>query len=237
MRYKFLGLLVLVGIIFLATVSTITAVDSYLNGVTHFRHASIRIEGEKVVYFDPYGIKGEPHDADLVFISHTHDDHFTPSDIRKVLKEGGTVIITNDGVKRLQNLGYQKISAVAPNQTHQVEGVNFKTVPAYNPDKNYHPQKNGWVGYIVTLNGYDYYFAGDTGLIPEMNEIQADVAFLPVDGTYTMKAEEAAQAAQNIKPTVAVPMHFGVVAGSIRDAERFVALLPAEIQGVIIQGK
>ena len=188
MRYRFMGLLILVGMLCIASAFTVTAAERYLEGVTHFRHASLRIEGEKVVYFDPYGIKGEPQDADLVFISHTHDDHFSPSDIRKVLKEGGTVVITNDGVQRLQNLGYQKILAVAPQQSHQVEGVNFQTVPAYNPDKNYHPRKNGWVGYIVTLNGFDYYMAGDTGLIPEMNEIRADVAFLPVDGTYTMKA-------------------------------------------------
>ena len=116
--------------------------------MTHFRHASLRIAGEKVVYFDPYGIKGEPHDGDIVFITHTHDDHFIPSDIRKVIKEGGTVVITTDGVKRLQNLGYPNILAVEPNQTYQVEGVDFKTVPAYNPDKNYHPQKTTGSGML-----------------------------------------------------------------------------------------
>ncbi len=237
MKFRLSGLLIVVGMLFFVTGSTVAAVEGYLDGVTHFRHASLRIEGEKVVYFDPYGIKGEPQDADIVFITHTHDDHFMPADIRKVLKDGGTVVITTDGVNRLKNLGYQNILAVEPNQTHQVEGVNFETVPAYNPDKNYHPQKNNWVGYVVTLKGLNYYIAGDTGLIPEMKEIKADVAFLPVDGVYTMKAQEAAEAAQLIKPAVAVPIHFGVVAGSRSDAEKFVSLLPAEIQGEIILGK
>jgi len=236
-KFRLIVLLIVAGMLIIVTGSVVAAVEGYLDGVTHFRHASLRIEGGKVVYFDPYGIKGEPRDADIVFITHTHDDHFIPSDIRKVLKDGGAVVITTDGVNRLKNLGYQNILAVEPNQAHQVEGVNFTTVPAYNPDKSYHPRKNNWVGYVVTLKGVNYYIAGDTGLIPEMEEIKADVAFLPVDGVYTMKAQEAAEAAKLIKPAVTVPIHFGVVAGSRTDAEKFVSLLPAEIKGEIIQGK
>ena len=51
-----------------------------------------------------------------------------------------------------------------------------------------------------------------------------DVAFLPVSGTYVMTAEEAAQAAEKIKPKVAIPMHYASIVGTEQDADKFVSL-------------
>ena len=106
----------------------------------------------------------------------------------------------------------------------------IETVPAYNPAKQFHPKINEWLGYIVEINGTRIYHAGDTDLIPEMNNIKADMAFLPVGGTYTMGAEEAAKAANTIKPKIAVPMHYGSIVGSKSDAERFKGLCECDVR-------
>jgi L-ascorbate metabolism protein UlaG (beta-lactamase superfamily) len=105
----------------------------------------------------------------------------------------------------------------------------------YNIGKKFHEKHKNWVGYVVNIDGADYYFAGDTDLIHEMETIKADVAFLPVGGTYTMNAEEAARAADIIKPAVAVPMHYGDVAGSAEDGDTFIRGLDRSIKGVLLK--
>ncbi len=106
-------------------------------------------------------------------------------------------------------------------------------MPAYNPNKKFHPKSAGHVGYIVTLSGKRIYHAGDTDLIPEMTQIKTDIALLPVSGTYVMTAVEAAEAANTIKPALAIPMHYGDadVVGTRQDAEDFrrLANVPVEI--------
>ncbi len=207
----------------------------YLAGVEQFKQSTVRLQGSQIIYVDPYKFDGEPHDADLVLITHTHGDHFAVAEIKKVMKPGATVAVTADGLAKLPKEEFAKVLTVAPNQPYEVEGVKFRTVPAYNIGKEFHPKDRGWVGYIVEFNQLNYYFAGDTDVIPEMKEIKADVAFLPVGGKYTMTATEAAQAANLIKPKVAVPYHFLDVVGTMDDAKQFVALLDPSISGVILR--
>ena len=76
------------------------------------------------------------------------------------------------------------------------------------------------MGFLIR-GSHQIYFAGDTDRIPEMRHIECDVALLPVGGTYTMDAKEAAEAAADIGPSVAVPMHYGSGIGTIADGERF----------------
>ena len=106
-------------------------------------------------------------------------------------------------------------------------------MPAYNPNKRFHPKSAGHAGYIVTLNGKRIYHAGDTDHIPEMAQLKVDIALLPVSGTYVMTAAEAAEAANTIKPGLAIPMHYGDadVVGTRADAEEFKrhAKVPVEI--------
>ncbi|MDP4095023.1 MAG: MBL fold metallo-hydrolase [Bacillota bacterium] len=206
-----------------------------LKGVSHFVNSTIRIEGDKVIYFDPISIDGEPHDADIIFVTHTHDDHYSIGDIQKIMKDGTILVVTNDGVQTAQDAKIKNVMGVVPNKEYQADGIKFKTVPAYNIDNPYHPKDSGWVGYIVNMNNKSYYIAGDTDIINEMKGIKADVAFLPVGGTYTMDASQAAQAAKIIGPKVAVPIHFGYAAGSREDAEKFINLLDKSISGVILQ--
>jgi L-ascorbate metabolism protein UlaG (beta-lactamase superfamily) len=208
---------------------------NYLAGVEHFKQSTVRLQGGKVIYVDPYRFDGEPHDADLVLITHTHGDHFAAAEIKKVMKPGATVAVTADGLAKLPKDEFPKVITVAPNQGYEAEGITFRTVPAYNIGKEFHPKDKGWVGYIVDFNKLRYYFAGDTDVIPEMKDIRADVAFLPVGGKYTMTAAEAAQAANLIQPKVAVPYHFLDVVGTMDDARQFVSLLDPSISGIILR--
>ena len=103
-------------------------------------------------------------------------------------------------------------------------------IPAYNIGKEFHPQSAGGVGFIFTVNDMRIYHAGDTDFIPEMKDVRADVALLPIGGKYTMNAEEAAQAANTIKPQVTVPMHWGAIIGGRRDVDRFRELCQVQVE-------
>lgn len=209
--------------------------EALLEGVSHFVQSTVRIEGEKTIYIDPISINGEPKDADAVFVTHIHEDHFSPDDIGKVLKDGGLLVATADVAKKAGRKGFKNILTVNPSEAYHTDGISFETVPSYNTDKNFHKKGSGWVGYVVHMGCNSYYAAGDTDVIPEMRDIKADVAFLPVGGTYTMTAVQAATAANIIKPSVAVPIHFADLVGTIEDARSFIEGLDSGISGVILK--
>lgn len=198
-----------------------------LENLNWLGHASFKIAGEKIIYIDPYQLKGENEKADIILITHSHFDHCSPPDIKKVQKSNTVIVATPDCKSDLSG----NIKTVKPGDKITVKGINVETVPAYNINKRFHPKSNNWVGYIVTVNSKRIYHAGDTDKIPVVGDIKADIVLLPIGGTYTMTAEEAADAANLIKPQLAIPMHFGSVVGSKSDAERFKSLcnVPVEI--------
>ena len=195
-------------------------------------HSSIKITKGVIIYFDPFKIKKEYHDADLIFITHSHYDHFSPEDINKVRKEGTIIIATEDLLDKLLTLGFTKesIIIVKQNENFNVKDINFKTIPAYNTNKNFHPKENNWVGYLLTLDSTTYYIAGDTDITKENRKVKCDVAFVPVGGTYTMTVEEAAKLINEIKPKIAIPTHYGEIVGDTSDKERFVKLINTDIE-------
>ena len=203
-----------------------------LQVVSHIRHSTIKIHGTKVIYFDPIGIEGEPKDADIILISHSHGDHFSTEDIKKLAKDSTVLVIPRDAVETAVQAGFTNIIAVVPNKSYEVDGLEFRTVPAYNTNKAFHKKESNWVGFVATVNNIRYYFAGDTDVIPEMKDIKSDVVFLPVGGTYTMTSAEAVQAANIIKPAVAVPIHFGDIVGTRDDARTFVENIEKSIKGI-----
>ncbi|MER3447190.1 MAG: Zn-dependent hydrolase [Candidatus Dadabacteria bacterium] len=187
-------------------------------------HASFKLRAlEKVIYFDPWQIK-DNEAADLILITHSHFDHLSPDDVRRIQKKETVIVATKDSTSKLKG----DIRTIKPDDRITVGDVQIETIPAYNIGKNYHPKMNGWVGFIVTIGGERIYHAGDTDAIPEMKRLSVDVALLPVGGTYTMTAEEAAGIANEFKPAVAVPMHWGTIIGSKSDAERFKGLFMGE---------
>ena len=180
-------------------------------------HASFRIDGSKAtVYIDPWKLKSlKP--ADVVCITHGHFDHLSEEDVGRISKDS-TVVVGPSDCKS----GFGKaFKAISPGQSVTVGDVTVEAVPAYNTDKDFHPKKNNWVGYVITVDGVRIYHTGDTDVIPEMAAVKADVALVPVGGTYTMTVQQAAEAVNKINPKVAVPMHCGDIVGSLNDRETF----------------
>lgn len=219
-------------IVILITASTILAqtkekeVEGMLENIKWLGHASVLIKGPKIIYIDPWKIKDTSLKADLILITHEHYDHCSALDLAKIQKPE-TVILAPPACRK--ELGEQ-ITKVKPNMKSQVAGVDIETVPAYNLDKPFHPKSNNGVGYIVTINGVRIYHAGDSDFVPEMNNIKADIVFVPVGGTYTMNATEAAKMVNVIKPHIAIPIHFGSTAGSLSDAQDFKAQAEVEVR-------
>lgn len=183
-------------------------------------HASVWITNEKInIYIDPYILKPESPKADIILITHDHYDHCSVENIHKLLKEDTDVIATEDCFSKLREV--KNFRSVLPGETLEIKNISINTIPAYNLNKPYHTKASNWVGYVITINGVSIYHAGDTDFIPEMHELSVDVALLPVGGTYTMNAEEAAKAVNTFKPKVAIPIHWGSIVGSREDAEKF----------------
>lgn len=199
-------------------------------------HSSIRINKEKVIYIDPFKINKNYNDADIIFITHDHYDHYSEEDIDKVIKEDTTIVIPKDLLKKLLKKGTNKnaIIVAEPNKEYETQGINFNTIPAYNINKKFHPKENNWLGYIITINNVKYYVAGDTDITDENRKVKCDVAFVPVGGTCTMDFKEAARLINEIKPKIAVPIHYGSIVGTEQDARNFINLLNSEIKGVIL---
>lgn len=207
-----------------------------LENIQVLYHSCIKINREKVIYFDPYKIDQDYNDADLIFITHDHYDHFSEEDIDKVKKENTIFVAPKTLQNRLLQKGIDKtkIVIVEPNKKYLIEGIEVETIPAYNVNKPFHPKSNEWVGYIVKLDNIKYYIAGDTDITEENQKVKCDVAFVPVGGTYTMDYKQAAELINTIKPEVAVPIHYGSIVGTKQDAVNFVALLEEGTRGVIL---
>jgi len=190
-------------------------------------HASFKIcHEDNVIYIDPWKLKKSPGDATLVLVSHSHYDHYSPEDIAKVSGPDTKLIASADVVAK-RKAG----EAIMPGLVVELESVRVRGVAAYNPDKQFHPKAKNWVGFIIEIGSKRVYYAGDTDLTEEMKALKdTDVALLPVGGTYTMNAEEAAEAARHIKPRQAIPYHWGDIVGGRSDAERFAELAECEVK-------
>ena len=208
---------------------------SYLEGLSWLGHASFRLSRAGVtLYFDPWKISSEPHDADLILISHPHFDHLDPGDVAKVAGPKTEVVTVAACAEQLKAAGFTgTIRIVKPGDKIRAKGVSIEVIPAYNTDKKFHKKEFGWAGFIVELDGVRIYHAGDTDFIPEMRGLKTDVALLPVSGVYVMTAEEAAEAAKAINPKVAVPMHYGSLIGTAADAKKFQELCGAVVVEVL----
>ncbi|MCR5509172.1 MAG: MBL fold metallo-hydrolase [Lachnospiraceae bacterium] len=184
----------------------------------------IRIgSGAGVIYIDPFKLNEEPHDADYILLTHDHYDHFSPEDIRKVSKAGTVMIVPEKMESQAGELtdAVDMICTAAPDVHKKVGELEFYTVAAYNRLKPFHPKKAGWIGYILNVDGVKIYIAGDTDMTPENEKVVCDIAMIPIGGTYTMNAGQAAELVNKIRPTVAIPTHYGSVVGSPADADDF----------------
>lgn len=210
-------------------------VDKMLTNLHWLGHASFRLDSSKIIYFDPWKLSPNSKKADIIFVSHEHFDHFSKDDIALIAYDA-TVIVTDKSVsKQIEGkVSAKKIIALLPGDSIDIEDVKVKAAASYNTNKEFHTKQSQKLGFIVTIDGVAIYHSGDTDNIPEMKDYTCDIALLPVSGTYVMTADEAANAALSIKPKVAVPMHYGDIVGSEKDAERFQELLKGKIEVKIL---
>ncbi|MCX7699157.1 MAG: MBL fold metallo-hydrolase [Candidatus Goldbacteria bacterium] len=190
-----------------------------LKSIHFIHHACFRIEIDNtVIYIDPWKIKN-PKKANFVFVTHEHYDHYSIPDIKLIADEKTNIILPYNITDELSEYNIKKVKQ---GDVFNLENIKIEVIPAYNTNKNFHRKSDNKVGYVIEVKGNRIYHAGDTDLIDEMGNLKnINIALLPVGGTYTMNAIEAAKAAEIIKPDIAIPMHYGVVTGSLKDAETF----------------
>jgi L-ascorbate metabolism protein UlaG (beta-lactamase superfamily) len=192
----------------------------------------LAVGNKTIIYIDPYKISDSHHnknDAGIILISHNHFDHLSLDDLRHIIGNDTAIVAAKECIEQLKNIRAAETRGVVPGDIITVHGVRIEAVAAYNTNKDFHPKADGKVGFIITLNNMRIYHSGDTDDISEMSATQPDVALVPVSGTYVMTAEEAARAVnEKIKPKkLAVPMHYGSIVGSEKDAVRFKQLVTA----------
>lgn len=199
-----------------------------LSNISVNKQSSIRIAGNKILYFDAFGIDCESHDADYVFVTHEHYDHFDPASISKVMKEN-TVIIAPESMKKklLKELAVAENKCIfcLPNVRIEQDGISIETVPAYNNLKPFHTKGSKWVGYLVTMDDILYYVAGDTDANDDVKKVKCDIALVPIGGHFTMDKKQAAELICNMKPQAVIPTHYGEVVGNPKDGVDFMDLV------------
>jgi len=205
-------------------------IKAFADKIAWLGHDGFRIDAEKTIYVDPYQIEGGPV-ADLILITHEHFDHCSPEDIAKIQGPETVIVTEKDSAKKLTG----DVRVVKPGETLDLGNVKIKAVPSYNTDKDFHPKKNGWLGFIVETEGLKVYHAGDADFIPEMKDFEVDIALLPVSGTYVMTADQAVKAALAINPKVAIPMHYGAIVGDEQDALNFKKALEGKVEVSILK--
>ena len=187
--------------------------------------ASIRIESDnKVIYFDPFKINEEIHDADYIFITHDHYDHYDEESINNIKKDNTKIVVPMCLKDKPYNLlieGYRM---------YGIDDLKFNTIPSYNENKPFHPREKYYVGYNIELEGKKIYVMGDTDRTSEADSVDCDICFVPIGGTYTMDVNEAVDYINTLKPEKAIPIHYGSIVGDISLGEEFKEKVNKEIE-------
>lgn len=191
-------------------------------------HASVLLKDRLNIYIDPWEVNGP--EADIILITHDHSDHLDQNTIKALLGKKTIIITDTISAAKLRVMGWgQRVTVVKSGEKMESGEITVTAVPAYNLNKDFHPETKGGLGFIINGNGPVVYHAGDTDFIPEMKDVKTQVAILPVSGTYVMTAEEAVEAALVINPEVAIPIHYGKIVGDRGMAETFAAGLKGKV--------
>ncbi len=176
--------------------------------ITLIGHGTLMFEfAGKVVHVDPVSMYADYSSlpkANLILVTHEHGDHLDAKAIQALSTPDTAIIVNAGSAKALPNAAVMKNG-----DAKTVAGINIEAVPAYNPEKQFHPKGNG-NGYVLTFGDKRVYVAGDTENVPEIKTLKnIDVAFLPMNLPFTMTPEQVADLAKSIRPKVLYPYHYG----------------------------
>jgi len=195
---------------------TLRANDGTPLTFTFFGHASLSIATDTLtIYVDPVGDFADfaalPK-ADLILVTHSHDDHFDRASI-EALETSGTELLCDRTTAEAFDMEccLMRPGGVARPRPQ----VKIEAVAAYNTSDghlDFHPREREDCGYVLTLGGTRIYIAGDTEPTPEMLALRdIDIAFLPVNQPYTMTVGQAVEAVRALRPKIFYPYHYGQV--------------------------
>ncbi len=187
--------------------------DMNIDNIEINTQSSIRLEFEKVLYFDPFKIETNSHDADIIFITHEHFDHMDIESIEKIKKDNTIIVAPKSMENIISKIEFGDYIYLKPFDEACIYDINIKAIPAYNLEKQFHPRANDWLGYIITVDNITYYIAGDTDATEEAKNVKCDIALVPIGGYYTMDVDEAAKLIRIIKPKIVIPTHYGSIVG------------------------
>lgn len=212
-----------------------TKIENFVkNNIVWFGHESTLIKaGDKNIFIDPWKLKDVKEKADIILITHLHFDHYSEDDIQKISTDK-TILYSSQDVISQTKVKDKKV--IKPFEEVKIDSITIKAMPAYNKNKDFHPKKNNWLGFIITYNNISVYIAGDTDDISDefvKERSKINIAMVPVGGTYTMNAQESADFINTIKPDIAIPIHWGDIVGSKSDAEKFKSLVKPPIKVII----
>lgn len=211
-----------------------------LSNITVNAQSSIKITGSKVLYFDPFEISDEMHDADIIFVTHEHFDHFDVASISKIKGDASYVVAPESMKKKvLAEAGIDESRCIfyQPGNEYELLGLKIKTVPAYNKMKPFHMKSSKWQGYIVDMDELSYYVAGDTDANDDVKQVKCDVALIPIGGHYTMDKKQAAELILGMKPSAVIPTHYGKIVGKIDDGDEFKKMIENSNSEILVELK
>ncbi len=182
-------------------------------------YGGFRIEGPPLIYINPWRVVRVAFHADVILVSHHHFEHCSLADIGK-LRGPDTKVIGNERVAQ----EIAGTTVLRPWQFMSIDRAGIKAIPAYSPDEQEHPKADGGLGFIISLNYHDIYYAGDSRAIPEMQSIRPDIAILPIDGNGTMDVNEAAELVKQMRPRWTIPCNLNPDSTTQIEAKRFESL-------------
>jgi L-ascorbate metabolism protein UlaG (beta-lactamase superfamily) len=198
--------------VFIAHMRIMCGVEMDVSFLKWIEHAGFLMEiGGRNIYIDPFRLRNPMPRADIVFITHTHFDHFNEETIDKIAAPRTRFVAP---IETAGKMGKREVLAVEPGKDYEIEGIKFHTVPAYNTSKEFHPKSNGWVGYVIDAGGTKVYHAGDTDALDEIRKVNADIFLLPIGGHYTMDLQDAIKVASGVRAKAFVPMHYRALLGA-----------------------
>lgn len=222
---KKVKIIIIISSIVVATVAIVTPTAIYLMKnsasstnikLTLLYNAGVMIEVEDVrIYIDPYELPSSDYGslpADVILITHNHGDHYQESTINFLITDETLCVfpeIMTSAIATYDGLG------VVPRDSFLVGDINITCFYMYTfapaGYESSHPLESNFTSYIIHIDGFTFFHAGDSGNIPEYTQLNGliNVAFLPLGpGCQTMTGIDVVHAIETIEPAYFIPIHY-----------------------------